>query len=457
MPNAPIFGSGNRQDPWQIRASELINWLYYNKQAVLVEGSNITLTPRQDGTVEISASGGEGTVTDVLVDGVSVVNQDGEAELATMTGATSQAAGEGGFVPAPAIADRNKYLKGDGTWGEVSTVGDLDDLGDVNITDPTDGEALIYDATNDEWVNGEVGGAVDDVVMNGQSIVTNKVANFRNYVELTQSEYDALPASKLTDGILYCIKDTGIVEGEKFAPVIYSLEEREIGVWTDGKPLYQKTVTGTFSSSATDLTIDYSDLNIQKLVCIYGILNPDNSVYSKIIGFGDPGYSLVFYSVSVTNCVVRRGNRGWWGNTPTAMVTIQYTKTTDVPGSGKWTTQGVPAWKNYHANWIATSSSATGTNLTEEVTIPAGKYLIICHTPVTNYSTPVLNNDFQFGIKVNGVLDLTTIAITNRQYGNFSVYLEISEQSTISLCTAMSTSITWESAYIDRGGMDILC
>ena len=31
---------------------------------------------------------------------------------------------------------------------------DLDDLGNVNITDPTDGQALVYDATNDEWRNG---------------------------------------------------------------------------------------------------------------------------------------------------------------------------------------------------------------------------------------------------------------------------------------------------------------
>ena len=242
-------------------------YLFAYKQDKLVAGPNIEITPNEDGkTATISASGGEGTVTDVLVDGVSVVNQDGEAEFSTMTGATSQMAGEGGLVPTPAIADRNKYLKGDGTWGEVSTVGDLEDLGDVTITNPADGESLVYDADNDEWVNREIGGAVDDIVMNGQSIVSNKVARFQNYVELTQSEYDALPDSKLTDGILYCI-----VEGEKFAPVIYSLEEREIGVWTDGKPLYQKsflipasTITGdnTFTIPLglqdVDKVIDYN-------------------------------------------------------------------------------------------------------------------------------------------------------------------------------------------------------
>lgn len=33
-----------------------------------------------------------------------------------MTGATSQAAGTAGLVPAPAVADKDKFLKGDGTW-----------------------------------------------------------------------------------------------------------------------------------------------------------------------------------------------------------------------------------------------------------------------------------------------------------------------------------------------------
>lgn len=37
----------------------------------------------------------------------------------TMIGATAADAGTGGTVPAPAIADRDKFLKGDGTWMDV--------------------------------------------------------------------------------------------------------------------------------------------------------------------------------------------------------------------------------------------------------------------------------------------------------------------------------------------------
>lgn len=83
------------------------------------------------------------------------------------TGATELADGTVGNVPAPTSADREKYLRGDGTWHTVSGGGgggasELADLDDVNISSPTDGQGLVYDATNDEWVNGAVSGDITD-------------------------------------------------------------------------------------------------------------------------------------------------------------------------------------------------------------------------------------------------------------------------------------------------------
>ena len=108
---ADLINSGNKKDKWTKRVTDLLNWLNAKKQATLVAGENVTLTPQQDGTVQI-------------------------------------------------------------------------DVGES--------------------------GKVDDVLMNGNSIVQNKVASFNNYVELTQAEYDALPDSKYSDNILYAIKDAGI-------------------------------------------------------------------------------------------------------------------------------------------------------------------------------------------------------------------------------------------------------
>lgn len=373
-------------------------YLFDYKQDKLIAGANITITENDDGkTATISASGGgEGTVTDVLVDGVSVVNQDGEAEVTMptdFTGATAQQAGSHGLVPAPAIADKEKYLKGDGTWGEVSTVGDLEDLGDVNLSSPADGDALIYDAQNQEWVNGEVGGAVDDVQMNGQSIVANKIASFQNYVELTQSEYDALPASKLTDGILYCIKDTGIVEGEKFAPVIYSLEEREIGVWIDGKPLYEITWDGivTISSSSRTYTSFYNmtDLNVEKCISATGYLNA--SVNVRFLSFADGTTYPIAITFNANSKTLQLITQGYTGTYPVC-VTLRYTKTTDVPGSGKWGTNGVPT-HHYSTTEQVIGTWIDGKPLYEKILINTQIIALLQNTWVkTEFNRDNINN-----------------------------------------------------------------
>ena len=72
----------------------------------------------------------------------------------TMDGATSSADGSGGLVPAPLIADRTKFLKGDGTWSDVGH-DSLSDLTNVTITSPSDGQVLKYNATSGKWVNGD--------------------------------------------------------------------------------------------------------------------------------------------------------------------------------------------------------------------------------------------------------------------------------------------------------------
>lgn len=146
--------------------------LFEKKQDKLTEGNNITLTPLPDGTVKISASGGgSGTVTDVLVDGQSVVNQNGEALISMPSdfeGATFQQDGSAGLVPAPAVADRDKFLKGDGTWRKASTVDDLNDLSDVNLSHPSEGQTLIYNGAR--WENGSILIKIKDVVQNAQSM-----------------------------------------------------------------------------------------------------------------------------------------------------------------------------------------------------------------------------------------------------------------------------------------------
>ena len=58
--------------------------------------------------------------------------------------------------------------------------------------------------------------------------------------KMTKAEFDTLSDAEKVG----FINITDITSGsdDRFQPVIYSEEEREIGVYTDGKPLYEKTI-----------------------------------------------------------------------------------------------------------------------------------------------------------------------------------------------------------------------
>lgn len=164
------------------------------------------------------------------------------------------------------------------------------------------------------------------------------------------------------DALIY--KDTiygggGAMRGNYFDPIIYSTEERVVGVWVDNKPLYQKTVikSGSISQRETIplgianvenifLVSDASSVNgIQPLPLVTGTDNSNN-----IGGFFD-------IQQSDTSFLFRIGS-GMVGYVDNAIITVQYTKTTDVAGSGKYNTLGVP---NVH---YTTDEQVIGTWLT---------------------------------------------------------------------------------------------
>jgi len=65
-----------------------------------------------------------------------------------MTGATSSANGTAGYVPAPLIADRDKFLKGDGTWDNVGS------SGVISVTTTVTNSSGAYTTTiNDARIN----------------------------------------------------------------------------------------------------------------------------------------------------------------------------------------------------------------------------------------------------------------------------------------------------------------
>lgn len=124
----------------------------------------------------------------------------------------------------------------------------------------------------------------------------------------------------------------------------YSTTERQIGCYTDGKPLYQKTIDMGTLSAGTYKTVLYSNVGISDIEHVAYIDIIINDVYN--VNFNRPdNVNAEFYSQLVpTGIFLRAFNTA----VTRAIATIRYTKTTDTAGSGIWTPSGSYA-KHYHA------------------------------------------------------------------------------------------------------------
>lgn len=158
--------------------------------------------------------------------------------------------------------------------------------------------------------------------------------------ELTWDEYQALPDTEKYNDTNYYITDVNSDgTSNEFQPIIYSENEREIGVWVDGKPLYQKTYHFNITSSGETITVAQNLNYIDTLVSMKGIMG---NVTMMPQGSRGSCSEQIWGSLSNDSLIVLVGSGGDV-KTGASHITLQYTKTTDQPGSGTWTPQGVPA------------------------------------------------------------------------------------------------------------------
>ena len=138
-------------------------------------------------------------------------------------------------------------------------------------------------------------------------------------------------------------KITGLKFCGTLAPMIYSTEEREVGVWVDDKPLYQKTFDLT-SQAFTDNTWNN------------GILGTTGISIKSYKGYFNLGTGAIFpyeyyrnnseFFTVVTDAnasdINVRPNMNAGTPVYAGIVTIWYTKDSDVAGSGSYGSLGVP-------------------------------------------------------------------------------------------------------------------
>ena len=148
---------------------------------------------------------------------------------------------------------------------------------------------------------------------------------------------------------------------------IYSFEERQVGVYTDGKPLYQKTVDlGTLTAN-NNKTVLYANVEISDVeaVVYFDVMinNQVNSNYNR----PDSGTKEFYTQIVPTGIFIRAYDTA----ITSAYATLKYTKTTDVAGSGEYVPSGDKA-KHYTADEHIIGTWTDGSTLYERtVRVPA--------------------------------------------------------------------------------------
>lgn len=167
--------------------------------------------------------------------------------------------------------------------------------------------------------------------------------------EMTQAEYEALPDTKLTDGILRGLKDVkSFLDADiLYLGTCYSTSERMLGCWVDGKPVYQKTIVLNSSVINDEVHTDVTSLNIDRCVGIFGVYSRKasggyNFTYAFNTYESNAYCSWARYYDSQKE-ITHKIYLGSGEATDYQAITIRYTKTTDAAGSGTWTPSGVNA------------------------------------------------------------------------------------------------------------------
>ena len=124
--------------------------------------------------------------------------------------------------------------------------------------------------------------------------------------------------------VLYCIKCKPSESGHT-----YSYEERRVGTWIDGKPLYEKTVNFGALPNATTKEVPHGIENADVIWIHDGFSQTSTGEFAQLNAMGTNSLSqVIIFMVDRTKIISITGtNRLGYKS----YVTLRYTKTTDQP------------------------------------------------------------------------------------------------------------------------------
>lgn len=220
----------------------------------------------------------------------------------------------------------------------------------INFKNSVDGSIVgmsLFKYTSDFTTTMSGGGSIGTITM----IITSTSITSSNYTGSWQN--------------IYVDVYREISSAEFYYPVIYSTEEREIGVWTDNKPLYQKTVEVASAITFTANTWVQTDIDASDFGNIVDCFVTNNSGARIIVSAGKVSDKLAINSPRTVEITANSGE-----------ITYAYTKLSDTAGSGNYTTLGVPNVPIYTLservlglnNYALNLTHSDGTVITQTIT-----------------------------------------------------------------------------------------
>ena len=178
------------------------------------------------------------------------------------------------------------------------------------------------------------GGLLDLISIQNDGYEKIRITTVANYSAFTES-YATIKYTKTTDSPIDAVvgKSTMYIASSD----CYSTEEKEIGCWLDGKPLYKRTVV--FNNPASDRVdhLSHGITNIDTIVRYeWAAYDSVGTVISGFEGTASNWWSSMF-NISKNDISYRIGSS--WIMTK-LIVTLCYTKTTDIAGSGRFVPSG---------------------------------------------------------------------------------------------------------------------
>lgn len=225
-----------------------------------------------------------------------------------------------------------------------------------------------------------------------------------------------------------------------YPPLIYSTEEREIGVWTDGKPLYEKCYNITLANGTIG-TIDSTFIPKKFNVYMYFSGNDTGDCQSN--SFVYDGSNL--WTVWIDNRTISGKMHSVYAG-KSAVLILQYTKTTDTPGSGKWSPSGLPA-KHYSTTERVIGTWIDGKPIYEKVITGLSISLswnnqYRAENTFTNAPTDIDSLIYIEGYGVSNGDKKSHFSITTYDYGNGSWLLFSLEAGTVNTLIIQYTKTT---------------